>query len=1499
VSTGTWVISYRRILRVKPSNGMSRSGSPSAGEYTEEEVENARLLLELKKKQAEDNTERMQSSAHATEQQLMSVDAVVELIRRLVPSGASPARYASDTMTTGEPTPGNFCVMPDLTQGLKAFSGRGGYFEARNWLRDIKAMGRRQFWNENIILEMARQHLQGSALNWYRYHQEEIRTWSEFEEKFREKYEDTRTLTERVHEMEARVQGKDESAEDYFYTKMRLCRELKLEFQESKKLVLMGLKSREAARTILLARHYDETSLLKDILDSEQFYKGQLSGLRENRTECARGKDVLCFKCQKRGHISKNCTAKIGEASDSTGKVPVSFSKKQSAPTATSQVMCFKCNEMGHYASRCEKRERTTENAARQNVNVATENNILFNDSNLKFFKDAKINGKQLRSYVDLGSQVCALRDDCIAQLRLNCNWANTKQIMGYGGAITATLGDADVDLEIDGVVAKVKLQIVPKESQEVPLLVGHPFTEQGHIQVIKTANELLIREVPVTENISTSKVALWARDMSVIPNNFLGHVVVRSDVRERELCVEGGLREIGGVVPRCVVTTDKEGEAVLPVLNISGKDVTVNKNDNVARGEPCREGTRRAEVNDDPIDVSEINTELSGDELLELQGLLVDFKDLVARNMRQLGCTNVLEMDLHLTDDQPVFYRPYRMSFSERGEVQRIVQELKEADIIEETDSPFASPVLLVRKKSGEFRMCVDYRALNKKTVKQHYPLPHIDDQLDRLRGQVYYTSLDLSGAYHQVPMSSDARQKTAFITPDGVYCFKRMSFGLANAPSVFQRLINTVLGNLRYDTAMAYLDDVIIPSKTVSEGLAKIKDVFERFRHANLTLNLTKCYFFMRKIEYLGFTISEKGIEPGEKKARAVAEFNVPTDIHKVRSFLGLASYFRRFIKGFATVARPLSDMLRKGETFVWGDAQQEAFDKIKDLLVNKPILSVYDPAARTELHTDACSLGLGAILLQEQKNGKLLPVSYYSRKTTREESLYSSYELEGLAIVAALDRFRVYLLGIPFVIRTDCNSLKLLANKKDLNPRIGRWFVKLSEYNYTIEYQKGENNQVADALSRNPVENATEVPINGLPEILGITINTDWVAALQRTCDETKAVLQLLETGDRATHERFTLYKGRVYRVKGLKWRLYVPVDLRQEIVDQIHRELMHLGIDKTLAKLKELYYFPKMREFVAKRVNRCISCLFYKTPRGKPPGYLHPLEKGKTPFQVIHMDHLGPFPTTNNDKKYVAAIIGGFSKYVVLRAVASVGAEEAVDMLRDVISHYGRPNRLITDRGTAFVANLFEEFCTDHHIQHVRIATATPRANGQVERLNSMIISCTAAGTSEIDAKDWDEKLCEVQWAINSAVHSVTKCTPFSLVHGYEREGFGDNPLPDEIRSINREIGTGVETSKIPLSVGSRLEQNREKMARQFNKGRREAPVYKEGDLVLVRSEAPATGESRKLVPKYRGPYEIVKFIGNDRYVIQDIEGEQQSNRLYKGIIAIDRLKLLPV
>ena len=273
-----------------------------------------------------------------------------------------------------------------------------------------------------------------------------------------------------------------------------------------------------------------------------------------------------------------------------------------------------------------------------------------------------------------------------------------------------------------------------------------------------------------------------------------------------------------------------------------------------------------------------------------------------------------------------------------------------------------------------------------------------------------------------------------------------------------------------------------------------------------------------------------------------------------------------------------------------------------------------------------------------------------------------------------------------------------MKLLASKKDLSPRIGRWFVKLSEYNYTIEYQKGENNAVADTLSRHPVEEAKEMELTGLP-MLGITITTDWVAAMQRASNEIMNIRDKLEIGDAKTHEKFTMIDARDYRITKDRIRLYVPEELRYEIVSETHRNLCHMGIDKTMSALKETYYFPKMRDFVTKYVSRCINCLFYKNQGGKKPGFLHPLDKGSEPFSVMHIDHLGPFITTERENNYVLAIICGFSKYAVLKAVKSTNTEEVVLFMREFIANYGKPKRIISDRGTAYTSRIFEEFCRD--------------------------------------------------------------------------------------------------------------------------------------------------------------------------------------------------------
>ena len=326
------------------------------------------------------------------------------------------------------------------------------------------------------------------------------------------------------------------------------------------------------------------------------------------------------------------------------------------------------------------------------------------------------------------------------------------------------------------------------------------------------------------------------------------------------------------------------------------------------------------------------------------------------------------------------------------------------------------------------------------------------------------------------------DIKHRTMFAG----YQFRRMPFGLCNAPSVFQRLINKVLGQLRYEVAMAYLDDIIIPSKNFENGLERLKLVLDSLSNANLTLNLSKCRFFMEKITYLGFEISLNSIGPSAENVKSIVEFPRPKCVRDVRSFIGMASYFRRFIRGFALVTRPMTDLLKKNADFNWGPAEDSSFNKVKAKLTSKPILGAYNVEAPTEIQTDASALGIGGVLLQKQESGLMKPISYFSRKTTVNESRYHSYELEALAIVSTVERFRTYLIGIHFVIRTDCNSLKLLASKRDMSPRIGRWFVKLSEFNYTIEYQKGKENMIADLLSRNHIEEGSEIDADGLPVI-----------------------------------------------------------------------------------------------------------------------------------------------------------------------------------------------------------------------------------------------------------------------------------------------------------------------------------------------------------------------------------------------------------------------------
>ncbi|KAK8786755.1 hypothetical protein V5799_023470 [Amblyomma americanum] len=409
--------------------------------------------------------------------------------------------------------------------------------------------------------------------------------------------------------------------------------------------------------------------------------------------------------------------------------------------------------------------------------------------------------------------------------------------------------------------------------------------------------------------------------------------------------------------------------------------------------------------------------------------------------------------------------------------------------------------------------------------------------------------------------------------------------------------------------------------------------------------------------RVEYLGFVIGEGGVRPGTDKVRAIDEFSVPKDLHEVKRFLGLTSFFRRFVPRYAALSEPLSRLTRKGEAFHWDQDQEDAFQALKSALTSHPVLQLYNPKARTEVHTDACANGLAGILLQADENDVLHLVYYVSKKTSPAERFYHSSKLELLAIVWTIDRLRPFLIGIEFTLVTDCQALVYLNATKTLKPQIARWFDMLQEYTFDIRHRPGSKMEHVDAMSRAAVEDPSDpwdnVIANKLDMWMTISLH-DQALIIQRSDEEIRLIATILEkkSCDRTAEERalaqnFVLKEGRLFReteANGKKKLLYVmPNSMRKSLCVKFHDLEGHFGLDRTIAKISETYWFPGMRRYVREHIRRCFECLICKVPSGKEKGLLHPIPPGRRPFETIHADHLGPFVRSKKGNKYILVVI----------------------------------------------------------------------------------------------------------------------------------------------------------------------------------------------------------------------------------------------------------------
>ena len=681
-----------------------------------------------------------------------------------------------------------------------------------------------------------------------------------------------------------------------------------------------------------------------------------------------------------------------------------------------------------------------------------------------------------------------------------------------------------------------------------------------------------------------------------------------------------------------------------------------------------------------------------------QLTELFKEYQDVFSQGDDDLGNTPLLEHGIETHG--PPLRQPYRrQNPAVRREEMAQVQQMPSSSVIRPSNSPWASPVVMVRKKDGSLRFCVDFRQLNAATVKDAHPLPRIDDLLDALHGAKWFSTLDLKSGYWQVPIAEQDKEKTAFRTSSvQLFEFNQVPFGLCNAPATFSRLMDRVLAGLHWETCLFYLDDIIVFSSTWEEHLARLCEVFERLRHAKLKLGASKCTFAAKEVSYLGHRVTEEGLLPDPSLLASIRDILPLTTAKEVRSFLGLAGYYRRYVKGFAAIAAPLHALTRKDALFHWSEDCQTAFDQLKARLTTSPITAFPDFSQAFRLYTDASTAGLGAILAQVRE-GKERIICCASRALNKAEKSYPATKLECLAIVWAVAKFRPYLMAMPFEVYTDHYALQWLKTMHTGSALLHRWSAALEEYDFTVRHRPGKVQTHVDGLSRLPVGPAP-------PEdtIFHIEVQNE---------EEARRLAQELHT---ATH-----LGGQAL------WKLF-----------------------------SDRYSHKAGRRICIEVAQSCPQC-----QRGSDYGHRQKTTgtiESKGPWDTLSVDIVGPLPADRRHE-FIIVFVDCYSRFTILVPASNHTAATVSDaLLRHVVPYFGTPRRLLSDRGREFVGEVWGKLTSSLGIQRVLTSPYHPEGNSINERshrtMNNML---RARLLRDLPSRKWVVEIPGIMLALNAMVH----------------------------------------------------------------------------------------------------------------------------------------------
>lgn len=812
----------------------------------------------------------------------------------------------------------------------------------------------------------------------------------------------------------------------------------------------------------------------------------------------------------------------------------------------------------------------------------------------------------------------------------------------------------------------------------------------------------------------------------------------------------------------------------------------------------------------------------------LKLDGVINTF---LATTPEFFGCTTVLTHRIDTGSADPVRRSARPVPYHLLPKIDLEIERLVGRGVLRECpESPWLNPIqVVVKKKTGAVRLCLDGRWLNQVTIRDSYAIPHIEGIINRLEKFKYLSSIDLSDAFLQIPLEEDSQIKTAFAIPGRkMYCYQRMPFGLMNSPMTMARLMNIVIGIDLEPQVFCFLDDIIVATPDFESHLEILGKVSERLRKANLSINVEKSQFCAERLDYLGYTLSPNGISTSDFKVSAIINFPAPQNVTQLRQLLGMIGWFRRFVPEFASIAKPLTDLLKgggKSNRISWTVAAENSFSKLKELLTSAPVLKLPDYSKPFIVRSDASDVGAGGVLLQEE-DGQERVICYVSKKFSSAEQNYTTTEKEAYGCLICLRKFAPFLLYKKFRLETDHSALLWILRQKEAKGRVGRWVLEFQQYDFDIVHRPGRELVVPDVLSRN---------------IASVTVDGDkWYD------DLIDGVSKKPDDHPEYKVENDFLFKHCKVRTPlkttTFKWKCCVRHSDVRDIIQKYHDSpnAAHFGFAKTYRRISSKYYWPNMRSDVRNYLKRCEICKQSKSPNVSlvPPMGSH--ISVSRPWEHLALDFLGPLIRSSEGYCQLLVIMDRCTKFVLLYPLRSAKASAVIKILSThVFPVFGIPRVVFSDNGPAFVASIFESFLQELAIKHWFTAAYAPQSN-PVERANRTIITAIKSYVSEKHS-EWPKYLSEIGMAIRSSVHDSMQYSPYYMNFGQEMISNGEEYT---IEDANKPLSLEDRLKDLKLSreeAKRRLRISHESSRQRYNL-RSRPKEFDNGDIVYRRSFA---------------------------------------------------------